>query len=682
MGATVLGAPRAANPLASSKKRRGGSIPLAPSSFRFFMNGNEKNIVIGTAGHIDHGKTMLVKSLTGIDTERLKEEKERGMTIEPGFTHLKLPSKTVVSVVDVPGHERFIKNMLRGISGIDIAILVIASDDGVMPQTYEHLDILKLLNIQYGLIVISKIDLVDEELLNMAVDEAKNLAKGTFLENAPIIPFSAKTKKGLDKILKTIDDITSQITDKNIDDIFRMPIDRVFTMPGHGTIVTGTIASGKIKTGDTVEIYPISKTTNIRNIQIHNKLVAEAIKGHRVGINISGTKADEIKRGMVLGESGSIQSTHIINVQFHYLQSNKNPISDRMKIRFYSGTSEVVGRMVFIDKKRIDPGETCFVQIRLEELISPLPYDRYVIRTLSPMKTIGGGIILEVNPKKYRSIHTGLTDYLITLERRNISKLAENLILQERFRPLTISELIKKTHIKKEEALSIWENMVQQGIIITLSDDSAVHRENMCYLKKTILEKINEFHTQNPHIKDMSQEDIRSKISQNLNQKLYETILKGLSDEDKIENYQGRIKLAGFKVRLDDEKMRIYQFLDRMCKEYKFRPMPLNVFEKIKERFGEKEVDAVLKTMIGEGKLIRLNNNRLIHSDAIDEIKKILLDYLHKNNKVTLAGFVDVIGLGRTQIQPIFDYLDSIRFTMRIGDYRVLYKGAKKNHSG
>ncbi|HOV90737.1 MAG TPA: selenocysteine-specific translation elongation factor [Syntrophorhabdaceae bacterium] len=646
------------------------------------MNNLEKNIVVGTAGHVDHGKTTLVKCLTGIDTDRLKEEKESGMTIEPGFAHLVLPNKTAVSIVDVPGHERFIKNMLRGISGVDIGILVIAADDGVMPQTVEHLDILSLLDIQQGLIVISKIDLVDEDLIQMVSDEIHELTEGTFLENAPIIPFSAKTGQGINKILKIIDDMAKKIVKNDSNDIFRLPIDRIFTMSGYGTIVTGTIASGKIKTGDSVEVYPLCKTTIVRNIQIHNKWIDEAIKGHRVGINISNIKVDELKRGMVLANLDSMQPAHIINAQFHYLNSNPRAILDKIKVKLYSGTSEVVGRMFFINKKKIGPGETCYVQLRLEEKIASFPYDRYVIRTLSPKKTIGGGIILEINPKKYKTSHSGLVEHLLSVEKRNIRKIIENLMMQDKYRTIDVSELVKKTYASKEEIKDVLNVMVKEGLAKFINDDSIILKEHYNALKVDILERISEFHSQHPHIKDISQEDIRSKVSLVFNQRLYKAIIKELAEEEKIEINQSRIKLSGFKTSLSENQKRLCKYIDNICRDYYFRPLPLNILANIKKRFGEQEIETVLKTMVNEKRLIRLNNNRLIHSNAMEDIKAKLRDYIGKKGKVTLSEFVDVIGIGRTQLQPIFDYLDAERFTMRIGDYRVLYKDVSYANKG
>jgi len=646
------------------------------------MNENQKNIVIGTAGHVDHGKTALVKALTGIDTDRLKEEKERGMTIEPGFAHLKLPSGLIVSVVDVPGHEKFIKNMLRGISGIDIVILVIAADDGVMPQTREHLDILKLLNIRYGLIVISKVDLVDKVIIQMATEEVRNLIQGTFLENAPLISFSAKTGQGIEEINRAIEEISIPVVEKDREGLFRLPIDRVFTMAGYGTIVTGTIASGKVGKGDAIEIYPLGMITSARNIQIHNQWVNEAIAGQRVGLNLPNVKVEELERGMVLGEPHSLISTHLINARFQYLKSNKYPLNNRMKVKFYTGTSEVIGRMVFMNTEKLHPGETCFVQFRLKDRVSPLPYDRYIIRTLSPMNTIGGGVVLENNPKKFRFLQSEQIEHLRVLEGGVNHERVEALIRKERFRPVSLTELAKRLCLTKSEIEEAYTHLSKEGRILLMEDDSVIHRESYDQLKTEVLERINDFHESHPNLKDASQEEIWSKISPQLNRRLYETILQELYNEGKINIKKGRVKIAGFQAKLSEKQKHIYDQLDGVCKWYRFRPLPLNVLKRIKDRHGEKEVEFILKMMIGEGRLIKLNNHRLIHSESIEEIKRILKEHIEKRGQVVLGESMEVLGVGRTQTQPIFDYLDSIRFTMRIGDYRVLYKRieGKKNH--
>ena len=680
MGAVVLGTPRAANPLATSKNRGGGSIPPAPStSLRIDeMIENQKNIVVGTAGHVDHGKTALVKALTGIDTDRLKEEKERGMTIEPGFAYLRLPSGRVVSVVDVPGHERFIKNMLRGISGVDIALLVVAADDGVMPQTREHLDILKLLNIQYGLIVISKVDLVDEETLFMATEEVEQLVHGSFLEGSAIITFSSQTGQGVEKIIQTIDHLIDQVIEKNQGGIFRLPIDRVFTMMGYGTVVTGTIASGKIKKGDTVEIYPIGERTIVRNIQIHNQWVNEAYAGQRVGLNLPNMKIEDIERGMVLSEPRALISTHLINAKFHYLKSNHDPLQNRMRIKFYSGTTEVIGRMILMGPEKLLPGEECFVQFRLEKKISPLPYDRYIVRTLSPMMTIGGGLILEIHPRKYSSFYFPSTDYLKIIENRNSYETIEALIKKEKYQPLKMGELAIKLGLNQEEVAKICDDLTEEKRILRIGEGLLIHTDSINQLEKEILERLKEFHEKNPNLRDASQEEIRSKISNRLDQKLFEEVLQKLQMEGKIEVKEGRVKIFGFTRTLSQKQKYIYDELDRLCKEYGFRPLPMNILNEIRGNYGEKELEQVLKLMINEGRLIKLKNHRLIHSDSIEEIKKILRDHIEKNGKLALAEAIEVIGIGRTQAQPIFEYLDTIRFTIRIGDYRILRGNIEK----
>ncbi len=407
------------------------------------MNGNQTNIVIGTAGHVGHGKTTLIKALTGTNTDRLKEEKERGMTIEPGFTSLQLPSGQVVSVIDVPGHERFIKNMIRAISGIDIAILVVASDEVVMPQTLEHLDILRLLNVRHGFIVLSKIDLIDEEIIHMAQEEVRDLVKETFLENAPVIQFSAKTGHGLEEIKQTVEDISRHVIQKDQRGIFRLPIDRVFTMPGYGTIVTGRVISGRVSKGDVVEVYPIGKQTNIRNIQIHGQWVGDAAAGNRVGLNLSDVRIEEIEKGMVVSERQSLQLTNIVNAKFHYLQSNPYHLNKISEVKLYSGTYEVVARSVLMNKEKLLPGESCFIQMKLENSVALLPYDRYILRALNPVGTIGGGIILEVGPEKYRSSRDESFEYFELLDRRNIHEMVGSLIKKESLTIVKTSELAK-----------------------------------------------------------------------------------------------------------------------------------------------------------------------------------------------------------------------------------------------
>ncbi len=644
------------------------------------MNSYQKNIVVGTAGHVGHGKTTLIKALTGTDTDRLKEEKEKGMTIEPGFTSLQLPSGNVISIVDAPGHERFIKNMLRGISGVDIAILVVASDAGVMPQTREHLDILRLLNIRHGFIVLSKIDLVDEEIIGMAHEEVRDFVKETFLENTPIIHFSAKTGHGLAEIKQTVEDISRHVIQKDQHGIFRLPIDRVFTMPGYGTIVTGTVISGRIRKGDAVEIYPIGKLTTVRNIQIHGKWAGDAAAGNRVGLNLSDVRMEELEKGMVVGERQSLLLTNVVNAKLHYLQSNPYHLNSIAEVKLYSGTYEVVARSILMNKEKILPGESCFIQMRLENSFALLPYDRYILRALNPVSTIGGGIILEVDPEKYLSSRPESTEHLQLLERKVIHEMVEASVKKERLASFKTPDLAKKLHVGQTEIDEACNHLLREGRVLFTEDGSVIHKESLICLEKEILEEIAGFHESHPDQKDASQEEIRIKISPSLNQRVYETILQDLKNKKEIDINKGRIKLFGFQVTLSKKQKQIYDHLEEICKSYHFRHLPSNVLQMLKDSYGEKEVEGVLRVMIGEGRLIKLNNRRFIHSDAIEDAKKVIRNHIEQTGQVALRESMKLFGVGRPQVQPIFDYLDSIRFTMRIGDYRVLYKSKESEY--
>ncbi|WP_305781724.1 selenocysteine-specific translation elongation factor [Caloramator sp. E03] len=349
-----------------------------------------QHIVIGTAGHIDHGKTTLIKALTGRDTDTLKEEKERGISINLGFTYFDLPSGKRAGIVDVPGHEKFIKNMLAGVGGIDVVLLVIAADEGVMPQTVEHVNILELLDIKRGIVVLTKKDLVDDEWIKMITEDIKKFLNSTFLKDAPIIPVSSVTGFGLDLLTKTIDDMTEKVEERDTVTDFRLPIDRVFTISGFGTVVTGTLISGVIKEGDSCEIYTKGIKTKIRSIQVHENPVKEAFAGQRVAVNLASIKTDEVERGDVVSKIGAMENSLILDCRLKYLKDAPKSLKNRDRIRIYHGTSEILGRVIILDKEIVNPGDTALIQIRLEKSIAARRGDKYVIRSYSPMHTIGG----------------------------------------------------------------------------------------------------------------------------------------------------------------------------------------------------------------------------------------------------------------------------------------------------
>src|SRR2546429_2982220 len=358
--------------------------------------------IVGTAGHIDHGKTALVKALTGIDADRLKEEKERGITIDLGFAHLALDAKTTIGFIDVPGHEKFIKNMLAGVGGIDMVMLVIAAEESVMPQTREHLDICSLLRIKHGFTVLTKIDKVEPDMADLVEIEVREFLKGTFLERSPILRVSSHTREGIPQVIETLREFVAKAGAKDSNDIFRLPVDRCFTMKGFGTVVTGTLIAGRVQKEDEVEILPTERKARVRGIQVHGHASNEALAGQRTALNLQGIEVSQIQRGMVLTTPGLFIPTSMFDCHLELLRSAANPIEMRKRIRFHIGTAELMGYVVLLGQNRLEPGHTAFAQIRLEEPAFALPGDRFIIRQYSPMLTIGGGQILDSAPLKHR----------------------------------------------------------------------------------------------------------------------------------------------------------------------------------------------------------------------------------------------------------------------------------------
>ena len=381
-----------------------------------------KQVILGTAGHIDHGKTTLIKGLTGIDTDRLKEEKERGITIELGFAHLSLPSGQVLGIVDVPGHEKFVKNMVAGATGIDIVALVIAADEGVMPQTREHLEICQLLRVKRGLVVLTKVDMVDQEWIELVKDDVSSFLAGTFLADAPILEVSAVTGKGLQELTDLLDAMVKEVPEREAGNFFRLPVDRVFTMKGFGTVITGTTMSGSIKTGDEVTVYPQGLESRIRGIQVHNMEVNEVSAGLRTAINLQGLEKEELQRGNVVATKDSLRQTRMVDVVFHLLASAPRKLKNRSIVRFHAGTAEIISTIVLLDRDELTPGQTCFAEIRLEEPTAVMSHDRYVLRSYSPVRTIGGGEILNALAQRKKRLSETTLSELKVLSTGNLSE--------------------------------------------------------------------------------------------------------------------------------------------------------------------------------------------------------------------------------------------------------------------
>jgi len=425
-----------------------------------------KQIILGTAGHIDHGKTALIKAVTGIDTDRLKEEKLRGITIELGFASIDLPSGQHLGIVDVPGHEKFIKNMVAGATGIDIVAMVIAADEGVMPQTREHMEICTLLEIKQGLVVLTKTDLVDEEWLELVIEDVNEFTRGTFLEGKPVMPVSSVTGQGIPEFIKALDELSAVTPSRSVKSLFRLPVDRVFSIKGFGTVITGTLISGRVKTGDTVMIYPSGITSKVRGIQIHNQSVNSAEAGMRTAINFQGLEKTSVQRGEVVSSPEALKASYMLDVSVHFLKSNKKPVKNRTLIRFHTGTSEIPGHVVLLDKDEIIPGETTVAQIRLDSPVAVVSDDKFVIRSYSPVRTIGGGQILNPLPQKHKRFKKSISEGLKTLITQPPEEITAYHVDNSGYKGISFSDLKIMTNIPEKQLDNALQKLLSEEVYL------------------------------------------------------------------------------------------------------------------------------------------------------------------------------------------------------------------------
>ncbi len=474
-----------------------------------------KQIILGTAGHIDHGKTSLIKAMTGTDTDRLKEEKERGITIELGFASLDLPSGEHLGIVDVPGHEKFVKNMVAGATGIDIVVMVIAADEGVMPQTREHMEICTLLGIRHGLIAMTKTDMVDEEWMELALEDIREFSHGTFLEDSPILPVSSVSGQGIPELVKTLDDIAGQLPPKRPSNLFRLPIDRVFTMKGFGTVITGSLVSGKISVGDTIMIYPSGITSKVRGIQVHNQSSGSAESGMRTAINFQGLEKAAVNRGEVLSTPGSLVTSYMVDVSFHYLASNQKPLKNRTLVRFHTGTSEVMGYLMLLEQDELPPGQTAIAQLRLDAPVAIVKADRFVVRSYSPVRTIGGGHVLNPAPQKHKRLKPEVIQKLRDLTSDDPDVIISYHIEQSGYSGVSFSHLKIMTNLPDKQLETQLQHLLSQKKIIQTDKDNRIfiHQTTFDTLKEKFTEHVSDYHNANPLKAGMPKEELTCSVN-------------------------------------------------------------------------------------------------------------------------------------------------------------------------
>ncbi|HXH10442.1 MAG TPA: selenocysteine-specific translation elongation factor [Alphaproteobacteria bacterium] len=635
-----------------------------------------KQVVMGTAGHIDHGKTQLVKALTGIDTDRLKEEKERGITIDLGFAHLTTEDGTQVGVIDVPGHERFVRNMLAGVGGIDLVMLVIAADEGVMPQTREHLAICQLLEVKEGLVALTKTDLVDADWLELVVEDTREFLKGTFLEGKPIVPVSAKTGSGLDDLKKTLQTLVARVPAKHLQGKFRLPIDRVFTIRGFGTVVTGTLFSGSVRVEDRVEIYPKNLQVKVRGLQIHNQSVVEAVAGQRTAVNLQGIEKVELTRGDVLGRPGEFIPTFMLDATLQLLADVPRPLRHRARVRLHLGTSEIMGRVILLDRDELSPGDEAYVQFRLEAPAIALPHDRYVIRSYSPVQTIGGGMLLDVQPAKHRRGEEGLATHFQRLAQGTAEDVFLHHLQLSKHQGLRLAEFLPRTEISASQLRQVAAALHRRGEARAVNADLGwyLHEQAFRHLTTELREHLATFHRQHPLRPGTSLEDLRTKV-RGLDERVCLLALDVLQTQGEVVVERDRVRLASHQIALDDAREQLLRQVEAAFLAGGYQPPRVEeVFEKL--QIGKGHDRELLQVLVDQGRAVRLKENVVFHRDVLQKVEATLVQFLREHREITPVEFKDLLGVSRKYAIPLLEYFDSQKLTIRVGDKRVL-RGAQ-----
>ncbi len=632
-----------------------------------------KQIILGTAGHIDHGKTSLIKTITGINTDRLKEEKLRGITIELGFAHLELPSGQHLGIVDVPGHEKFIKNMVAGATGIDIVAMVIAADEGVMPQTREHMEICTLLGVKHGVVVLTKTDLVDEEWLELVIEDIRDFVRGTFLEKAPIVTVSSVTGDGIPEFIKTLDELSARLPSRPVSSLFRLPVDRVFTMKGFGTVITGTLVSGEVKVGDMIMLYPSGITSKVRGIQVHNQSVNNAEAGMRTAVNFQGLEKASVNRGDVLSNPLALKLSYMLDVCFNYLNSNKKPVKNRAQIRFHTGTSEVLGILILLDKDELLPGEAAVAQLRIDSPLALIKDDRFVIRSYSPIRTIGGGHILNPIPQKHKRFKSEIIKGLKGLMDQSPESIISYHVDESGYQGVVFSDLKIMTGLHEKQLQNIIQDLMSKRTVILTDRENRIyiHKNSSDRLKKETSIYLDSYHRGNPLKTGMPKEELRSKIPGLQGSKLFNLTLNQMIKDKEIVSQENTVRLTSHTVSLGVDQADIRErILDVYCKNGLTPPY----FKELSKTINVESSRAkdVLMFLMDEGLIVKVKEDLYFHAKAVEDLQQRLVDYLVSHKEMSTPQFKEMTGVSRKYLIPLIEYFDAQNVTIRIGDIRKL----------
>jgi selenocysteine-specific elongation factor len=647
-----------------------------------------KSIIIGTAGHIDHGKTALVKALTGIDADRLEEEKRRGITIDLGFAHMDLPmpgGETLrIGFVDVPGHERFVRNMLAGVGGIDLVLLVIAADESIKPQTREHFDILQLLGVQRGITVLTKSDAVDAETLEVVRLEVEDFLRGTFLQppQSPIVAVSSLTGAGLDDLKRAITAAAAELTTRDSQALARLPIDRVFTIKGFGTVVTGTLVAGTIRREDELEAYPTGKRVRVRGIQVHGEPGDAAFAGQRTALNLGGVSTDDLARGMTLAPPETLETTRRADVLLRLLPSAPRALKDRARVHFHSFAMETVAEVALYESQRVDPapgsgsaahsgkqlarGKEAFARIKLPQPILLLPGDRFIIRQFSPVVTIGGGVVLDASPVPRM---TGLEGFLKTFASDDAEAILAARIARRGPQGIAMSRLVSETGWTKRAVEAGLAKPAEERQVVRIGE-LFLDLPAVDALKASIVGATGNFHKRNPLVAGISREELREQVRASA--EVFDSVLSMMLRETKIEVAGELVRLPGQGVAMKDEEAESKKKIEDAFHAAGLKVPALNEVIaglKVDRVRAQKLVTLLLRDKV----LIKVSDELVFHRSALEQLRAALAAYKKKSARIDVAAFKDLTGVTRKYAIPLLEYLDRERVTKRVGDAREIF---------
>jgi len=634
------------------------------------MASGGKHVIVGTAGHIDHGKSALVEALTGTNPDRLEEEKRRGITIDLGFAFLELED-VKFGFVDVPGHERFVRNMLAGAGGIDVLVLVVAADESIKPQTREHFDICRLLGIPRGIVAITKSDLVDADMVGLVRLEIEEFVRGSFLEGAPIVPVSAKTGAGLDTLKKELLRAAREAPAKDVTRHFRLPIDRSFATKGFGTVVTGTLISGSVRVKDEIEIYPVRRRVRVRGLHSGGKPIEQAVAGQRTAVNLQGIDHGDVQRGMVLAPPGIFASTKRVDARITLLKSAR-PLKNRTRVHFHEGAAETIAEVILLDRAELAPGDSALVQMRLDDEILLLPGDRFILRQFSPVVTIGGGIVVDARPARHRRNDPAVGEFLEKVEHGSAEQVLAA-IADAAPRGLTLEDMVARTGWLEADVRAAVRKLVDARKLRILSEQPLMVAPEAAMTKSAsaILEAVDRFHRDNPLLPGIPKQELRGRVGKP-RLELFEAALGDLGKRRAVSVSGDLVQRAGREIALSADEARAKEMIAS-----EFERAGLTV-PSVTTVLGKLPVEAaraqkILAILLREKILVKVADDLVFHREALAQLRALLAKYSkEKGNRLPITAFKELAGISRKYAIPLLEHLDREHVTRRAGDERVI----------